>query len=163
MKHLGKVSDIIQKFCNMAAICIMGAMSVIYFISILSRYFIGSGWSGSEEFTRYGMIWLIYISAVLITRDSGHLNVSVLETALKGRPRKILILIQRILMIAFLGIMTYVGTIMVGIGQRQTSPNMNIPMNYVYSVFPITFVLMVIQAAFISIRDWIASEDQSPA
>jgi len=153
---LRKISDVIDKVCSFVSITILAAMTIMYFSAIVSRYIIGSGFRGSEEFTRYGMIWLIYISAILITKNGEHLNVSVMENLLGERSRKYLIFIQRLLMIVYLGVMFAVSLQMVDIGSLQTSPNMNIPMNYVYGIFPAAFALMVVQLIFTAIRDLLA-------
>lgn len=158
MNFFGKISGIIDKLCRLVSIVLLFVMTLMYFAAIISRYTIGSGFRGSEEFTRYGMIWLIYISAVLITKDSEHLNVSILENMLSIKYRKYLVLVQRLLMIAYLCLMTYVGLQMVDIGRLQTSPNMELPMSVVYSVFPLSFVLMVVQLIFISIRSVLAKD-----
>lgn len=158
MEFFAKISDNIDRVCRTFSIVFLFAMTLMYFIAIISRYIIGSGFRGSEEFTRYGMIWLIYISAVLITKESDHLNVSILENLLNIKSRKYLILAQRLLMIAYLGAMVYIGLQMVDIGRLQTSPNMNLPMNIVYSIFPLSFALMVVQLIFTAIRDMSAAD-----
>lgn len=157
MKLFEKISGFIDMLCNAASTAILIAMTIMYFSAIVSRYIVGSGFRGSEEFTRYGMIWMIYIGSVLITKDNGHLNVSVLENMLSAKYRRYLLLAQRLLMIAYLSVMVYVSLQMVEIGRLQTSPNMDIPMNIVYGIFPVSFTLMVVQLAFISVRDMLGS------
>lgn len=153
MKLFEKISNIIDKLCSITSILIFIAMTLVYFTAIVSRYLIGSGFRGSEEFTRYGMIWLIYTSAVLITKGNEHLNVSVLENLLGIKYRKYLVLVQRLLMVIYLSAMVYVSLQMMEIGRLQTSPNMDIPMSIIYSIFPMSFVLMIVQLVFISVRD----------
>lgn len=160
MKLFEKISGFIDRLCNAASTAILIAMTIMYFSAIVSRYIVGSGFRGSEEFTRYGMIWMIYIGSVLITKDNGHLNVSVLENMLSAKYRRYLLLAQRLLMIAYLSVMVYVSLQMVEIGRLQTSPNMDIPMNIVYGIFPVSFALMVVQLAFISVRDMLGSRDR---
>lgn len=162
MECFKKISTIIDKICSVSSITILAAMTLMYFSSVISRYMIGSGFRGSEEFTRFGMVWLIYLSAVLITSNSEHLNVSVLENMLGKGSRKYLILIQRLLMLTYLVIMFFVSLQMMEIGSLQTSPNMEIPMNYVYVIFPVSFVLMVVQLLFISIRDMLGAGGVQP-
>lgn len=162
MKLFEKISGFIDMLCNAAATVILIAMTIMYFSAIVSRYVVGSGFRGSEEFTRYGMIWMIYIGSVLISKDNGHLNVSILENMLSAKYRRYLLLTQRLLMIAYLSVMVHVSMQMVEIGRLQTSPNMDIPMNIVYSIFPISFSLMVVQLIFISIRDMLGDRAQTP-
>lgn len=161
MKLFEKISGFIDMLCSAATTVILIAMTIMYFSAIVSRYIIGSGFRGSEEFTRYGMIWMIYIGSVLITRESGHLNVSILENMLGPKYRRYLLLAQRLLMIAYLSVMVHVSLQMVEIGRLQTSPNMDIPMNIVYGIFPVSFSLMVVQLVFISIRDMLGSRGQA--
>lgn len=161
MKLFEKISGFIDTLCSAASTVILVAMTVMYFSAIVSRYIIGSGFRGSEEFTRYGMIWMIYLGSVLITKDNGHLNVSVLENMLGAKYRRYLLLAQRLLMIAYLSVMIHVSLQMVEIGRLQTSPNMDIPMNVVYGIFPVSFTLMVAQLVFISIRDALGSRAQA--
>lgn len=153
MKVFRIVSDTIQKVLNVMAASILGIMTVVFFINILQRYFVGQGFHGNEEITRYGMIWMVFICGVILTKLDEHLNVSILESVLKGASHKAIKLIQRLIMLAFYIIMAYISIGFVTVGAKQTSPNLGVPMNYVYLIFPVTFILMSVQVLFVILDD----------
>lgn len=160
MKIFRVISDGIQKVCNVLAASILGIITIVYFTNIVQRYVMGQGYHGNEEITRYGTIWMVFISGVILTKLDEHLNVSILEGALKGVPYKAIKFIQRAIMLVFYIIMAYISIGFVQVGARQTSPNIGIPMNYVYLIFPICFVLMSIQVVFLMLDDLIKKPEQ---
>lgn len=153
MKVFRIISDGIQKVCNVLAASILGIITIVYFTNIVQRYIVGQGYHGNEELTRYGTIWMVFICGVILTKLDEHLNVSILENALKGIPHKIIKFIQRFIMLVFYIIMAYISLGFVQVGARQTSPNIGIPMNYVYLIFPVCFVLMAVQVIFLVLND----------
>ena len=161
MEGFKKISDFIVKACDYVIVAIFGSMTLIFFSSIISRYLIGSGWHGSEEFTRFGMIWLVFITAVVITKKDEHLSITYLESKLKNvMTKKVLKLIQRLIMMAYMILLSGISFQMLELGARQTSPSMGIAMNYVYMVFPASFVFIVIQLAFLTISEFTNKEGQ---
>ncbi len=161
MKLFCVISDGIQRVCNVLAASILGLITVIYFTNIVQRYVVGQGFHGNEELTRYGTIWMVFICGVILTKQDEHLNVSILEGLLKGVPHKIVKLIQRFIMLVFYVIMAYISFGFVKVGARQVSPNLSVPMNYVYLIFPICFILMAVQVIFVMLTDLTATP-QSP-
>lgn len=153
MKLFRIISDGIQKVCNILAASILGIITIVYFTNIVQRYIVGQGYHGNEELTRYGTIWMVFICGVILTKLDEHLNVSILENALKGIPHKIIKFIQRFVMLAFYIVMAYISLGFVQVGARQTSPNIGIPMNYVYLIFPVCFILMTVQVIFLALDD----------
>lgn len=151
------ISDGIQKVCNVLAASILGIMTIVFFLNIIQRYIFGQGYHGNEEITRYGMIWMVFICGVILTKSDEHLNVSILEGMFKVKGNetayKVIKLVQRVIMLVFFLIMAYISFTFVKVGARQTSPNIGISMSLVYLIFPISFILMAFQVLFVIVDD----------
>tara|TARA_R110002020_G_scaffold66473_12_gene174732 strand:- start:929 stop:1453 length:525 start_codon:yes stop_codon:yes gene_type:complete len=55
-------------------LCLAG-MVVLVFGNVVLRYFFNSGITQSEEFSRWLFVWTVFVGAVLVLRDNGHLGV----------------------------------------------------------------------------------------
>ncbi len=139
-----KILNVLDKCCQCFVIVGLAVMTIVLFAQITARYVFGSGLSWSEELARYLMIWVVYIGAAVVYKDNSHISVTVLEEIFGPLARRILGVIQKIVSIAFMGLVGYWSIGMMEFAALQTSPNMLIPMNYIYLVFPISSVLIVL-------------------
>jgi len=162
MKLFRIISNGIQKVCNVLAASILMIITVVYFVNIVQRYVVGQGFHGNEEITRYGTIWMVFICGVILTKLDEHLSVSILEGMLKGVPRKFIKFTQWFIMLVFYMIMTGISFGFVQVGAKQTSPNLGVPMNWVYLIFPICFALMAAQVVFVILEDLTKKPEQQP-
>lgn len=128
-------------------------ITVIYTSQIVMRYFFGSGLHWSEEFVRYVDVAMVVLGAAVLARKNGHINVSALESVVKGKNHKYLILLQNILTIIFYGVSIVLGLQFMNLAGTQISTNMRIPMKMVYSVFPIAYVVLVFNAIMFILVD----------
>lgn len=55
-------------------VCLAG-MVVLVFGNVVLRYFFNSGITQSEEFSRWLFVWTVFVGAILVLRDNGHLGV----------------------------------------------------------------------------------------
>ena len=147
-----KVMNVLDKCCQWVVIVGLAVMTVVLFAQVTARYVFGSGISWSEELARYIMIWVVYIGAAVVYKDNSHISVTVLEEIFNPQARRILAVIQKLVSIGFMGLVGWWSIGMMEFAALQTSPNMLIPMNYIYLVFPISSVLTVLHLS-ISIYD----------
>jgi len=53
---------------------LMIAMVVVNVLNAAGRYLFATAISGSDELLVYAMVWLVFLGAVLVTRDRAHLS-----------------------------------------------------------------------------------------
>ena len=121
------------------------AMTVVFFTQICLRYLFGSGLYWAEELTRFMMVWLIYICSVSLFRKEGHISVNAIEEILPRPVRFYLKVAQKLVCIVFFAVVGYLGYKILPFAKVQTSPNMLLPMVYMYALFPISSGLMILQ------------------
>ncbi len=139
MRTLLRISDIIDKVCGTAIVALFVLMTVTYSAQIVMRYALGTGVQWTEELTRYADIWAIMIGAAMIAKRRSHINVSVLEELLRGKPKAWVLVVQQALSLVFFIAMFFIAFAFVKLAGSQVSTNMRIPKAWVYSIFPPAF------------------------
>jgi len=128
-------------FCFMA-IVVVGAAQVF------NRYAFNYSLSWSEEFQRYGQIWMIFLGIPVAYRYGMHIGMESLHSALSARGRRIFIfcidLLWLVLAIAMLAGLER----LVRVLQMQKSPGLGLPMHWVYG----GMILGALYMAFVAIR-----------
>lgn len=114
---------------------------------VLSRYLVGKPSSFTEEFARFAMIWLVVLGAAYLNGKQSHLSMDYLLNKLSPDALHKRLKIIEGLMLIFAFVVMIIGggylvytTLYLG----QESPAMHIPLGYVYSIVPISGVLIVL-------------------
>jgi len=130
------------------------SMTAVFFAQICMRYIFGDGLFWAEELSRYMMVWLIYICAVVVFREGTQISVSAVEDMLPEAWRSLLNKVQQLVCIVFFLMIGYLGIKIMPFAKVQNSPNMQIPMTYMYMLFPVSSGLIVLQLVANFIRDF---------
>ena len=89
------------------------------------------------------------LGAALVMYEDSHISMNVLEELLHGVPRKILKLIQYLVMIAYGGVILYLSPATMELASKSVSASMQIPMTFVYVVYPIMGVAIIIHCVYL--------------
>jgi len=138
-KVLDKVSDIALTIC-------MTAMAVVVFWQVFSRFVINNPSFWSEELARYLMIWTTFIGAAVCVRDMSHMEVTFIpDLLLKKRiPYLIIRLIAYVFMLALGYFFFRYGMDYAKMGVSATAPTIQLRMNYIYMIIPISGVIIIV-------------------
>ncbi|KAA9023656.1 TRAP transporter small permease [Niallia endozanthoxylica] len=143
MKLLNRISFILDVITRSFISLSLIVMTVALFAQFIARYVFQSGVVWTDELSRFLMIALIFLGAAIATRDRSHITVSIFED-LWPAAAKWLRPIQDIVMFAYSVIVLIYGLDALEVVQAQISPNLRISMGIIYSVFPITAILMMV-------------------
>lgn len=124
------------------AVC-LSCMALFVFANVILRYFFDSGLTWAEEASRYCFIWLIFLGAVVAARENVHLGVDTLVNKLSLKNRRILFIVNNILLVVTMGLCvdgTYKLTLLT---VDQVSASMRMPLAFVYLSGLIASVAMV--------------------
>ena len=80
------------------ALC-LAAMVVLVFGNVVLRYAFNSGIAVSEEVSRWLLVWLTFLGAIVALRQHAHLGVDMLVRALPPRGRRLCFVISYLLML----------------------------------------------------------------
>lgn len=145
MKTIDKILDIIEKVCQYVGALLLVGMLFSLSVQVISRYVFNTGFAWTEESARYMMVMMVFVGAVACTKQGIHVAVDAIEEMF---PKTVPVLktIQLVLMLVYCGVVFKYGIEIQSTAAMQTSPNMKIPMNYIYIVFPIAMVFIALYA-----------------
>ena len=117
----------------------------IFFLSILTvlvpaevvlRYGFGKSLYITEEFTRYLMVWVVFLASSLAIRDDSHISIGILVNRFGSRTRSWLNLISQILLLVFLIFLIIEGIIALSFQMDQIIPSLGVPIFWFYLAIP---------------------------
>jgi TRAP-type C4-dicarboxylate transport system permease small subunit len=96
------VAKVIDFYCRFLKLCIaacLAVMVVLVFGNVVLRYGFNSGITISEELSRWLLVWLTFLGAVVALRDHGHLGVDSLVRVLPRVGKRICFILSYLLML----------------------------------------------------------------
>jgi TRAP-type C4-dicarboxylate transport system permease small subunit len=130
------LQKIIDACCRLLAYLIgalLAAMVVMVFGNVVMRYAFNSGFSVSEELSRWMFVWLVFMGAVVVQRERGHLGTDMVVSRLGSKGKRIAMGLSLLLMLfctwlVFKG--SYEQTL---INWETTSAVMEVSVSYFYA------------------------------
>jgi len=112
---------------------------------VFSRYVLNDPSSWTDELARYAMVWLGLLGASYLFGIKGHLAITLLDSCLKGKAHTALHLLINAISFSFVSLAMLKGGIaLMGRTTQQLSPALQLPMSTVYSILPISAVIILI-------------------
>ena len=153
-----KITTVLNAFLKHILVILMAAMVFIVSANVFTRYVFSFSLTWSSELSRYLMLWAAFIGASVLVNQDAHMKMDLLERFLKKRLWRV----HRIIIITgslvFFLIQTVFGCMLVIKTQGQIAASIRfLPMCVVYSVLPISGLLMIFGIAQQScklIREW---------
>ena len=141
----GKVLDKIQNIINTITGIMLFTMVCIVFVQVIMRYLMGHSISWSEELTRYMFVWMIYAGVNLGIKFGIQIKIDVVDMIFKGNAIKTVRILEHILTIVAILFAAYGSIMLIKVGFRATSPSLHVPMWIMYMVFPVGFLLDLVE------------------
>ena len=140
-----KIRSVMDK--ALAAICalLLAFMTVLATYQVITRYVFKAPSTMSEDMLSYSFVWVSLLGAALVFGQKDHMRLSLLSDKFKGASGLVLSIFTELLIIAIAVIVFLVGgKDFVGVGALQASPTLNITMDFVYAILPISGILIII-------------------
>ncbi|MEH2532775.1 TRAP-type C4-dicarboxylate transport system permease small subunit [Bradyrhizobium sp. AZCC 1588] len=99
---MGTIERLIDLYCRLLKVAIaicLAAMVVLVFTNVVLRYLFNSGIATSEELSRWLLVWLTFLGAIVALRLHAHLGVDTLVRALPPRGKLICFVVSYLLML----------------------------------------------------------------
>ena len=96
---MAKIIDLYCRFLKFVIAGFLAVMVVLVFGNVVLRYAFNSGITVSEELSRWLMVWLIFLGAVVALRDHAHLGVDTFVRALPAAGKRICFVLSYSLML----------------------------------------------------------------
>ena len=115
----------------------MVLMSVATVAGVIARYCFNSPLPWTEEFARYIFIWLIFLGAVVCTKQKAHIVVDSLVVLMPPRLRSAVSLAVDTLVMVLLLLLIYYGWLVTASATQPTS-TLQVPQSAVYAALPVS-------------------------
>ena len=140
------IKETINKYLGHFLVFLMAVITLVVLWGVFTRYALQSQASWSEELARFLLIWIGILGAAYASGQKMHLAIDLLKPKLEEQKRERLSIFINLLIIFFvLSVMVIGGGRLMYITNvlGQISPAMNIPMSLVYSVIPLSGILIL--------------------
>lgn len=137
-----------QKVLTSAIFLVLQIVMVIMVIMVVgqvfSRYILNKPHQLVEEILRFSLIWSVMLGSVACFITNEHIALTLLLDNIKEKNRVWLQLIIDLLVVSFVSLVMIYGGIKMSAGtMKQLTPLLQIPMGVVYTIIPITGVMIL--------------------
>ncbi len=162
MKKIVSAVDLVVKW---VLIFLMGASVLNVLWQVFTRFILNHPSSWTEELARYMLIWVSLLGAAYATRLKMHLSIDVLTERLTGRLK------CYSQMAIYIGVLFFAVMVMIVGGIRlvdltlslnQISAALNVKLGYVYSIVPVSGLLIAFYALVFILENIQEVKTQSP-
>jgi len=119
-------------------------IALVVFLQVVFRYVLRQPLYWSEELPRYLLIWMSFLAAALAQKTEAHINITLCLTWLPQRMQRWIHLGANLVILAFLGVLVYSGSLVVNITAHHRSTALQLPMGLVYAALPVGALLMML-------------------
>ncbi len=141
---MNKVSDVLNRVCELALMLFLSAMTVAVFLEILFRYVFQFPLFWTEEFARYCLVWSSLLGASIALKRGEHIAVTLFLDRFAPPSRHVMMVVAEISVAAILAVILWGGISLVMVTSRQLSPALRISMALPYSALPIASAVMLV-------------------
>ena len=142
-----KLAQAILKIIRLFVGALLIASVFLICANAAGRYVFFSPIIWAEEVLGYVLVWTVYLGAILVTWDGGHLRMDLLSRTLSGPVRLITHGVSVVVFLTIGGIIVYQSYDAIAQFNHR-SQVAEIPMQWMHSVIPASFVLIVIFILF---------------
>jgi TRAP-type C4-dicarboxylate transport system permease small subunit len=143
---LKSIKSSLDKILKWALVAIMAGMTLNVLWQVFSRFVLQTPSSFTEELARFMLIWIGILGAGYVAGQKMHLAIDLLLTKLRGRSKIFLELFIQVVILLFSLFVMVIGGIRlvyITLTLEQISAAMQVPLGYVYTVLPLSGVIMV--------------------
>lgn len=130
------IQKVIDKYCQFISYLIAAALAVmvaLVFGNVFMRYAFNSGFTVSEELSRWLFVWLTFLGAVVALRDNAHLGTDMLVARLGSKGKRLFMGVSLLLMLFCLWLI-FIGTYdQFMVNKDSVSPVMEVSMGWFYA------------------------------
>ncbi|MBW2147138.1 MAG: TRAP transporter small permease [Deltaproteobacteria bacterium] len=142
---LRKLGDFLaEKTLNFIIVVMFTIMAGAVFIQVVFRYIVHQPIYWSEELPRFLLIWLTFLGSVLAMKNRSHLGITIILNRLSAKKRLLVQFLANILVLLFLLVMVWGGTIITRLTMPNRTAALQMPTGLFYLAAPVGGVLMII-------------------
>jgi TRAP-type C4-dicarboxylate transport system permease small subunit len=136
--------DILNKCIRVATIAILSVITVMVSVEVVLRYLFGASLYITEEFTRYALVWMVFLGSSYAIRENSHFRMEIFVDRFRGRTNSWFNLAAQLLLGIFLVFLIVEGIVALSFQFEQIIPTLNISMFWFYLALPVGGALMLL-------------------
>ena len=122
----------------------LAMMVLLVFFQIITRAILGSSLAWSGELARYLMVWITFLGASFAFQYGAHVSVNYFIQKFPIKLANIIVIVTAAVTATFLIVLFREGIKFMHVAQFQKASALGISMSYVYSIIPISSVLILL-------------------
>lgn len=123
----------IDRAVEFALFAIFLVFTLVGGLQIFNRFVLGLPLSWSEEFQKFGHIWMVFLAIPVAYRRGAHIGMDMLYQLLPDPARRAITLAIELMWLALAAAIGWYTLAIMEIARNQDSPGLDIRMDYVYS------------------------------
>lgn len=135
----------VERCANVSCQVAVALMTFMVAVQVVLRYVFRAPIPWVEEATIFLMIWMTFIGAGVALRSGAHIAMTILRDRLPTKISRIFVIISYIVVLAFLLLLIWEGSLLVVLAEGQRSPALGVPMAWPYLMMPLGAAFMVSQ------------------
>lgn len=162
--RLEAISRIMDKILSYIMAILLVAMSGVVFGNVFSRYLLNTTWGWYEEVSRFLLIWIVFLGAVVAMIRSDHLGIDLLSIVFSPRICRAMKIVTDLLLLIALVIMCLGAWDMAidSLASGWVASSVPIPYGWVYMIGPVSAALMFVQTLIKTAGDIRAFREVQP-
>jgi TRAP-type C4-dicarboxylate transport system permease small subunit len=142
---LMRLKAILDRVLSVAVAILLAFMTLLTTYQVITRYFFKSPSTISEDLLSYSFVWVSLLGTALVFGQRDHMSLSLLPDKLTGKSKFLLSVFSEVLIMVIVSmVFIFGGGEFLKVGMMQVSPTLNISMNWIYLILPISGVLIII-------------------
>ena len=130
------------------AFVIFWSLAFIVFLQFFTRYVLNDSLAWTEEIARYGLMWIVFIGGIMVTRRNTHIAVELLSNVMQPGPaRAALLALVDFIKLGFLGLLAWLSFTITERMHLQRMTVFDLPMSYVYGGVAFGCIFMFVRQA----------------
>ena len=143
MEILHKIRSVVDTVLSTLCAVFFGLMVIVGTYQIVTRYFFNAPSTVSEELLTYSFTWMALLASAYVFGKRDHMRMGFVADKITGTRRKVLeIAIECLVLLLALSVMVYGGFNIQQLTMTQKTASLGIPMGYVYTVLPLSGLLI---------------------
>ena len=128
-----KILDVVCKWLSALMVFSLALMVVLVFGNVFMRYAFNSGFTLSEELSRWLFVWMTFLGAVVALNDRAHLGTDTLVSRLGLSGKKFCLGLSYLIMIVLCGMVFWGSWLQTQVNLTSTSAVMEVSLGIFYA------------------------------
>jgi TRAP-type C4-dicarboxylate transport system permease small subunit len=139
---IDQIRSYVDKITALIAMTLLVVLCVLTWLEVFLRYLLQSPISWAPESSRYFFIWVVYLGTFMALKRGAHMKMDLIARFLPDFLRRILVVLNRLIVIAYTAIVFWSSVILIGKSMNQMMTLLPLPMGVVHLIIPISSFLM---------------------